>query len=204
MFTVGLDVDIRAYFTAATMVISVPPGIKILSWITTLWGGQLQMNTCLYFALGFIFIFTLGGLTGVMLANAGIDVAFHDTCYVVAHFHYVLSMGAGFYYWFEKIVGLKYDETLAKIHFWLFLIGVNVTFFPMHFLGLAGMPRKISHYTDAYWGWNWVASIGSMISVASTIVFFIMVAKTFKTGHRIYKLNIWKIYPKRMKLLVLK
>jgi len=188
MYVVGLDIDTRAYFTAATMIIAVPTGIKIFSWIATIWGGSLKFETPLLFAIGFIFLFTVGGLTGVVLSNAGINAIMHDTYYVVAHFHYVLSMGAvfaifaGWYYWIGKIVGLQYPEILGQIHFWLFFFGVNLTFFPMHFLGLAGMPRRIPDYPDAFSGWNGIASLGSYISAISALLFFYIVFITLTTG----------------------
>ncbi|HEX9568950.1 MAG TPA: cytochrome c oxidase subunit I [Rhodospirillales bacterium] len=196
MFTVGLDVNTKLYFTAATMVIAVPTGIKIFSWIATMWGGSIKFDTPMLWATGFIFLFVIGGVTGVVLANAGVDTAVHDTYYVVAHFHYVLSLGAiftifaGFYYWIPKMCGRRYPEMLGRLHFWIMFVGVNLTFFPMHFLGLAGMPRRIPDYPDAYAGWNMVASIGSYISAVGVVLFLYICWRTFTAGARVAE-NPW-------------
>jgi cytochrome c oxidase subunit I len=191
MFTTGISTNVRAYFMAATMVIAVPTGVKIFSWIATMWGGAIRFTTPMLFAIGFIFLFTVGGVTGVVLANAGVDTVMQDTYYVVAHFHYVLSLGAvfaifgGFYYWIGKMCGRQYPEWAGKIHFWVTFIGVNLTFFPMHFLGLAGMPRRIPDYPDAFAGWNEVASVGAFISYAGTIWFVFVALYTVFAGKKV-------------------
>lgn len=188
MYTAGINVDSRAYFTAATIIIAVPTGVKIFSWLATLWGGRIIYLAPMLFTCGFLALFTLGGVTGVMLSNGGLNIAFHDTYYVVGHFHYVLSMGAtfallaGFYLWIGKMTGLRYPETAAAVQFWTLFIGVNLTFFPMHFLGLAGMPRRIPDYPDAFAGLNSLVSYGSILSVVSSIFFLAIVVETLSNG----------------------
>jgi cytochrome c oxidase subunit 1 len=191
MYQVGLDIDTRAYFTAVTMIIAVPTGIKIFSWIGTIWGGSIEIMTPMLFAIGFIALFTFGGLTGVVLANSGINAVMHDTYFVVGHFHFVLSMGAvfaifaGWYYWIGKMTNKPYPEILGQLHFCLFFVGVNITFIPMHFLGLAGLPRRIPDFPDAYAEWNLIASFGSYLSAISVILFFYIVFKTLTSKHNL-------------------
>ena len=185
MYAAGLDVNTQAYFVFATMVIAVPTGVKIFSWIATMWGGSIRFDTPMLWALGFIFLFTIGGVTGVVLSNAGVDRSYHDTYYVVAHFHYTMSIGAvfsifaGWYYWAPKMWGYMYSEFLGKLHFWLMFIGANLTFFPQHFLGAAGMPRRYADYPDAYAGWNMVSSVGAYIGFAGLLVFLFSIAYMF-------------------------
>lgn len=176
MFTVGLDLDTIAYFTSATMIIAVPTGMKIFSWLATIYAGRTWFTTPMLFAIGFLALFTMGGVTGVVLANAGVDMLVHDTYYVVGHFHYVLSMGAvfgifaGVYFWLGLMTGLSYNEARGHLHFWTLFIGVNLTFFPMHMLGLAGMPRRMFDYADCFAGWNSLASYGAMVSFFSILL----------------------------------
>ncbi|WP_086619447.1 cytochrome c oxidase subunit I [Erythrobacter tepidarius] len=190
MYTVGLDVNTKMYFTAATMVIAVPTGVKIFSWIATMWGGSLTFKSPMVWSLGFIFLFTVGGVTGVVLANGGIDDNLHDTYYVVAHFHYVLSMGAvfsmfaGFYYWFPKMSGRMHSELLSHIHFWTFFVGVNVIFFPQHFLGMQGMPRRYPDYPEAYAFWHEISTYGYYIMAGSMVFFFVNILYALVAGKK--------------------
>lgn len=188
MYVVGLDADTRAYFTSATIIIAIPTGIKIFSWLALIYGGSIRLAVPMLYAIAFLFLFTMGGLTGVALANASLDVAFHDTYYVVGHFHYVLSIGAvfslfaGYYYWTPTILGLNYNEKLSQIQFWLIFVGVNVLFLPMHFLGVNGMPRRIPDYPDAFAGWNYISTIGSFISIISLFLFIYIIYDQLYNG----------------------
>ncbi len=229
MYTSGINVNTQAYFTAATLIIAVPTGVKIFSWIATMWGGSMTFPTPMLWALGFIFLFTVGGVTGVVLANAGMDTSLHDTYYVVAHFHYVLSLGAvfalfaGFYYWIGKMSGRQYPEFMGKVHFWMTFIAVNFIFFPQHFLGLAGMPRRIVDYPgplvpehlqgpfvnhiekikwmmDQEYGyqlWNYVSTMGAYLSGISVIVFLGIVFYTLFFGRKVEE-NYWNAIPETM------
>jgi len=221
MFTTGLDVDTRSYFTIATLIIAVPTGIKIFSWIATMWGGSIDFKAPMLWAIGFIFLFTVGGVTGVVLANGGMDIALHDTYYVVAHFHYVLSLGAvfalfaGFYYWIGKMSGRMYPEWMGQLHFWMTFIGVNFVFFPQHFLGLAGMPRRYIDYageiapeglnffenlswimteSGGYAGWNYVSSMGAYLTGIATIWFVFVVFYTLFFGRKAED-DYWNVHP---------
>ena len=188
MYTMGFNVETRAYFTLATMVIAVPTGIKIFSWLATMWGGSIKFDTPMLYAMGFIFLFVVGGVTGVTLANAGVDMAFHDTYFVVAHFHYVLSisalfsMYAGFYYWLGKMSGKRYPEWLGRLQFYVTFVGVNLLFFPQHFAGMAGMPRRILDYPDAYAGWNMISSWGAYVSAVGGLLFFVVLYRTLTSN----------------------
>ncbi|MEJ2020782.1 MAG: cbb3-type cytochrome c oxidase subunit I [Maritimibacter sp.] len=200
MYTVGMSLSQQSYFMLATMVIAVPTGIKVFSWIATIWGGSIEFKTPMLFSLGFLMLFTIGGVTGVVLSQAGVDRMYHDTYYVVAHFHYTMSMGAAFtifagiYYWIGKMSGRQYPELAGKIHFWLFFNGVNLTFFPQHFLGRQGMPRRYIDYPEAFAYWNQLSSIGAFISFASFLLFIGIMVYTLFAGRRVTQNNYWNEY----------
>jgi cytochrome c oxidase subunit 1 len=196
MFTTGISIQSQRYFALASMIIAVPTGVKVFSWVATMWGGSITFKTPMLWATGFVLLFTIGGVTGVMIANPGVDRLMHDTYYVVAHFHYVMSLGsafaifAGFYYWFPKMSGYMYSEALGKLHFWVTFVGVNLVFFPQHFLGMAGMPRRYADYPDAFEGWNFISSVGSYISTAALLIFFVAIIEAF-ARKRVTSANPW-------------
>lgn len=200
MYTVGMSLTQQSYFMLATMVIAVPTGVKIFSWIATMWGGSIEFKAPMLFAMGFLFLFTVGGVTGIVLSQAAVDRAYHDTYYVVAHFHYVMSLGAvfcifaGIYFYFAKMSGRQYNEKLAQVHFWMFFLGANLTFFPQHFLGRQGMPRRYIDYPEAFATWNWWSSIGAFISFASFLLFFYIVAHALLRGAKETRNNYWNEY----------
>ena len=197
MYTVGMSLTQQTYFMLATMVIAVPTGVKIFSWIATMWGGSIEFKTPMLWAFGFLFLFTVGGVTGIVLSQAGVDRYYHDTYYVVAHFHYVMSLGAvfcifaGIYYWMGKMSGRQYPEFWGKVHFWMMFIGSNITFFPQHFLGRQGMPRRYIDYPEAYAYWNYISSIGAFIAFASFLLFIGIVFYTLMYGRRVEENNYW-------------
>ncbi|PYG30001.1 cytochrome c oxidase subunit I [Pelagimonas varians] len=200
MYTVGMSLQQQSYFMLATMVIAVPTGVKVFSWIATMWGGSLEFKTPMMFALGFLVLFTIGGVTGVVLSQAGVDRAYHDTYYVVAHFHYVMSLGAvfaifsGVYFYFPKMAGRMYNETLGHIHFWMFFIGANLTFFPQHFLGRQGMPRRYIDYPEAFASYNYISSLGAFLSFASFLLFFAIIIMALRSGAKVTENNPWNEY----------
>ena len=197
MYTVGMSADAQAYFMLATMVIAVPTGVKVFSWIATMWGGSIEFKTPMLWAFGFLFLFTVGGVTGIILSQAGVDRAYHDTYYVVAHFHYVMSLGAvfgifaGIYYWIGKMSGRQYPETLGKVHFWMMFVGANITFFPQHFLGRQGMPRRYIDYPEQFSLWNEISSYGAFLSGASVILFLYIVWYTLTRGEKVTEPAYW-------------
>ena len=200
MYTVGMSLSQQSYFMLATMVIAVPTGIKIFSWIATMWGGSVSFETPMLFAMGFLFLFTVGGVTGVVLSQPGLDRAYHDTYYVVAHFHYVMSLGAAFaifagvYFWIGKMSGRQYPEWAGKLHFWTFFIGTNLTFFPQHFLGRQGMPRRYIDYPEAFAYWNYLSSWGAFLGFASFVFFIGIVFYTLLAGKKVTQDNYWNEY----------
>ncbi len=200
MYTVGMSLQQQAYFMLATMTIAVPTGVKVFSWIATMWGGSIEFRAPMLFAFGFLILFTFGGVTGIVLSQASVDRAYHDTYYVVAHFHYVMSLGAvftifaGVYFYFGKMTGRQYPEFAAKIHFWMFFIGANLTFFPQHFLGRQGMPRRYIDYPEAFSTWNAVSSWGAYLSFASFILFFGIVWYGLTRGAKVTENNYWNEY----------